>query len=54
MVKKLRFEENRSTGRHRRREPRLHWVFEPADAVLVALAVAALLWLQWLSPSLPV
>lgn len=54
MVKKLRFQENRSTGRRRRGGPRLHWVFEPADAVLVAVAVAALLWLQWLAPSLPV
>ena len=52
MVKKLRFQENRITGR-RRGEPRHHWIFEPRDAVLAAAAVAALLWLQWMAFPLP-
>lgn len=53
MVKKLRFQENRSTGRRRRNPPRLHWVFEPFDAALLMAAVAAVLWLQWMATSLP-
>jgi hypothetical protein len=52
MVKRLRFRENRRDRRHRDRVPRGRWVFEPLDLVLAFIAVAALLWLQWLAATL--
>ncbi len=52
MVKRLRYQENRHDPRHKRREPRERWVFEPLDVALVAAIVALMLWLQWLMEAL--
>jgi hypothetical protein len=52
MVRKLRFQETRSTGRRRRNDQRPPPVFEPRDAMMAALALAALLWLTWLAAAL--
>lgn len=54
MVKKIRFQESRSTAKRRRSDPRERWVLEPQDAVLIAVAMAALVWLQLMAPSLPI
>jgi hypothetical protein len=53
MVKRLRFQENRSTSRRRRRQPHERWVIEPLDIALVAAIVLILFWLQWLLGALP-
>lgn len=46
-MKQLRYQESRST---RRRTPKRGlWVFGPQDAVVAAIALLALAWLQWLS-----
>lgn len=49
MVKKLRYQENRKNSRRNGSEPpRLRWVFEPIDAVLLAVIISVVFWLQWL------
>ena len=53
MVKKLRQQENRGDPHRRKRPPRDLWVFEPIDAVLLAVIAAIGLWLQWLMAALP-
>ena len=48
MVKKLRYQENRKNSRRNGSEPpRLRWVFEPIDAVLLAVIISGVFWLQW-------
>ena len=49
MVKKIRYQENRKDPHRNRRE---RWVFEPMDAVLLAIVVAVVIWLQWLMAAL--
>jgi hypothetical protein len=53
MVKKLRFQENRSQSRRRRRDAPGRWVIEPIDVALAAAVLAVVLWLQWLLAALP-
>jgi hypothetical protein len=53
MVKRLRFQENRKDPRGKRRPPHERWVLEPADIALIAIAGAAVLWLQSFAPVLP-
>jgi hypothetical protein len=50
MVKKIRFQELRP-GRRRHRAPRGTWILEPVDTAVIGLALAVVLWLQWISPT---
>lgn len=47
MVKRIRYQENRAP--RRRREMRGLWLLEPLDGALIGAALAAILWLQWIS-----
>ena len=47
MVKKIHYQECRTSGRKRRSQPPTRFVFEPVDAAVAAAAVALVLWLQW-------
>jgi len=53
MAKKIRYRESRHDRSRRPLQPHERWVFEPIDAVLVAIIVAIVFWLQWLLSVLP-
>ncbi len=53
MVKKVRYQENRTDPSRRNPNKREHWVFEPLDWAILAVIVALVFWLQWLLGALP-
>ncbi|MFN4141951.1 hypothetical protein [Aestuariivirga sp.] len=52
MVKKVRYQENRTDRSRGDNERRERWVFEPLDWALLAAVGLLALWLQWLLAAL--